>query len=147
MTKQEILKEIEIILNNAQDTDELEVKLSYRKWGNISKNKKSKFTFLLNSKKIKPPEEFEIDKVKIQNELLKAFESYKQKEENFPPICPYHRNPYFIPNDPNQIPWDWNKVICSSSGTAVSISDDPLSSKVISDSNTGTGFVKGYNYP
>jgi hypothetical protein len=124
MTKQEILKEIESILDSFETQEsECLITFSLEKLSSKSKIKKK---YSLNRKN---------QLQSIADQLLKKYVGEEEKINRTPYIQPW---PYFIPNNPMQTPWYWDKVICSGSGTAVSIDDC---------NNTGTGFVKGYNYP
>lgn len=139
MTKQEILKEIESILDSFETQEsECLITFSLEKLSSKSKIKKK---YSLNRKN-------QLDSLVDQLSILKLNEALdkcvEEKVNRKPYIQPW---PYFIPNNPMQTPWYWDKVICSGTGQAISITGDPLSSQVISDSDTGTGFVKGYNYP
>lgn len=140
MNKQEILKEIESILDNFETQEsECLVTFSLEKLSSKSKIKKK---YSLNRKNQLQSIVDQLSMLKLNEALEKcADEKVKQLEKQQPYSQPW---PYFIPNNPMQTPWYWDKVICSS-GTAVSISGDPLSAKIISDNNMGT--VKGYNYP
>jgi len=136
MTKQEILRQIETILDNAYDSEDLLIKFSFQKLED--KNQKSKFTFLLNSKPKKT------DKERLSEELEKFLELCKNEKRGEIPQ-PYHPyqpyQPYFVPNTPFQptAPFYWNKII----GSGIAVCDDQ---GYFQDYNN-TGFVKGYNYP
>lgn len=127
MTKQEILRQIETILDNAYDSEDLSIKFSFQKLE--GKKQKSKFTFLLDSKTKKT------DKERLSEELEKLLELCKnEKREEIPD--------YYKPQPYQPIaPFYWDKIICSGSGIAAC--DDQ---GYFQDYNS-TGFVKGYNYP
>ena len=150
MTKQEILRQIETILDNAYDSEDLLIKFSFQKLED--KNQKSKFTFLLDSKPKKT------DKERLSEELEKLLELCKNEKRGetpdyykpqpyqpfqppFIPNTPFQ--PPFIPNTPYQpiAPFYWDKVICNGRGIAACDNQG-----YFQDYNN-TSFVKGYNYP
>lgn len=137
MSKQEILRQIETILDNAYDSEDLLIKFSFQKLED--KNQKSKFTFLLDSKPNKT------DKGRLSEELEKLLELCKNEKRGEIPdyYKPQPYQPYFVPNAPYQpvAPFYWDKVICNGSGI-VACDDQGY----FQDYNN-TGFVKGYNYP
>lgn len=143
MTKQEILKEIESILDSFETQEsEYLITFSLEKLSSKSKIKKK---YSLNRKNQLQSIADQLSMLKLNEALEKcADQKARQLENQRPYPQPW---PYFIPNNPMQTPWYWDKVICSGTGQALSITGDPSSSQVISDSDTGTGFVKGYNYP
>lgn len=118
MTKQEILRQIETILENAYDSEDLLIKFSFQKLED--KNQKLKFTFLLDNKPNKT------DKGRLSEELEKLLELCKNEKRGETPQ-PYHPyQPYFTCN-----------------GSGIAACDDQ---GYFQDYNN-TGFVKGYNYP
>ena len=134
MTKQEILKEIESILDSFETQEsECLVTFSLEKLSSKSKIKKK---YSLNRKNQLDSLADRLTMLKLNEALEKCAE---EKANRKPYIQPW---PYFIPNNPMQTPWYWDKVICSGSGTAISISGDSLSAEVISN-NSGSSFMKG----
>lgn len=146
MTKQEILKEIEESLNYCTDDSDYIIKFSKER---VKSKLITKKKFILAEDKSDKNLKFSTDDL---NKALKIFaekqaENIENQRKNLPYYPQQYPWPYFIPNNPMQTPWYWDKVICSGTDQAISISGDSLLSKVISDSDADTGFVKGYNYP
>ena len=121
MTKQEILKEIESILDNFE-TQESECLIAFS-LERLSSKSKIKKKYSLNRKN-------QLQSIADQLAMLKlneALEKYAEEKANRKPyVQPW---PYFIPNNPMQTPWYWDKVICSGSGQAISINQYSFGTK------------------
>ena len=126
MTKQEILRQIETILDNAYDSEDLSIKFSFQKLE--GKKQKSKFTFLLDGEPKKT------NKERLSEEMEKFLELYKNEKRG---EIPQPSQLY----EPFQSTAPFYKMICGGSGIAVC--DDR---RYFQDYNN-TDFVKGYNYP
>jgi hypothetical protein len=129
MTKQEILKEIESILDNFETQEsECLITFSLEKLSSKSKIKKK---YSLNRKNQLESIVDQLSMLKSKEALEKYAEKTRYPEKQQPYIQPW---PYIIPNNPIQTPWYWDKVICENNNGSDSITDHIKN-------------VKGYNYP
>ena len=142
MTKQEILKEIEKSLGYCNDDSDYIIEFSTERLNSKSISKKK---FVITAEKSIEPKQLKLPVSITMEELNKvlekcAEEKAKQLENQLPFYHPYHW-PYFIPNNPLQTPWYWDKVICSEKGeNRINYGENESDEKIF-------GSVKGFTYP